>query len=333
MKVHGYCSHRHYADHLLPILSALPDGLRGNLYVQTERLAAELSARGDRVFGPEATWRSPMPDGDPVLVAGFHDVRAVRRDRPLALVEHGAGQTYVGVRDGSYAGGRGRGRVGLFLCPGRRVADLNRAAYPDARVEVVGSARLDVLWKARSDFARQRDGNCLAVSFHWPCPLVPESGSSWDAFRDDVSLLAADGGWVMLGHGHPRHFERMARWWRRLGVEPVAEWLSVVRRADVYVCDNSSTMFEACAVGLPVVVANGRAYRRSVEHGLRFWTYAGMGPQVWPGDDLAAAATEARDGFVLERGWVAGEVYELLPDGRGEATLASVEAVVRWATR
>ena len=331
MRVHGYCSHPHYADHLLPILNGLPDGMRGDLHCASDELAQALRLAGVTCYGPRDG--RLMPVGEPVLVAGFVDVRAIRRDRPLGLVEHGAGQTYVGVTDGSYAGGRGRGRVDLFLCPGRRVADANLAAYPDARVEVVGSARLDVLWKARHEFARHRDGNRLAVSFHWPCPLTPESGSAWDDFREDVAALAGSGSWVLLGHGHPRHWGRMRRWWDRLGVETVQAWESIVRRADVYLCDNSSTMFEACAVGLPVVVANGRAYRRSVEHGMRFWEFSEMGPQVSPGDDLAAAATDGRDGFVLERGWVAGEVYELLPDGRAEATLASVEAVVRWATR
>ena len=333
MKVHGYVSHPHYADHLWPILSSLPDGYRGDLYCASDELAQALRVRGMTCLGPRDERVSPLPVDDAVLVAGFVDVRALRRGRRVGLVEHGAGQTYVGVRDGSYAGGRGRDRVSLFLCPSRRVADVNRAVYPDADVQVVGSARLDVLWKARVEYHQHRDGNRLAVSFHWPCGLVPEAGSAWDAFRGDVAKLARSSSWVLLGHGHPRHWGRMRRWWERLGVEPVESWESVVRRADVYLCDNSSTMFEACAVGLPVVVANSPLYRRSVEHGMRFWEFAGMGPQVSPGDDLAAAAAEARDGFVLERGWVAGEVYELAPDGRGEATLASVEAVVRWATR
>lgn len=333
MRVHAYCSHPHYADHLLPILLALPDGRRGDLYCATDELAQTLRLRGVTCLGPRDVRRFPMPVGEPVLVAGFVDVRAIRRDRPLALVEHGAGQTYSGVTDGSYAGGRGRDRVSLFLCPSRRVADRNAVAYPDARVEVVGSARLDVLWKARSEFGRHRDGNRLAVSFHWPCPLVAESGSCWEEFRGDVTRLVGGSPWVVLGHGHPRHWSRMERWWRRLGVEPVEDWLSVVRRADVYACDNSSTMFEACAVGLPVVVLNGTRYRRDVEHGLRFWRWAGMGPQVVPGGDLSAAAVDARDGFVVERIEAADAVYDLLPDGRGEATAASVEAVLSWATR
>lgn len=329
MTVHAFVSHVHYWDHLQPIIAGLPDVMRGGVWAADDELAQRLRLRGVAVWGPRD--RRPMPAGEPVLVAGFRDVRAVR-GRPVGLVEHGAGQTYVGVDDGSYAGGRGRDRVSLFLCPSVRVAERNARRYPDARVEVVGCPRLDVLWKARTEYGQHRDGSRVAVSFHWPCGLVPEANSGWDAFRNDVTALVADGRRVVLGHGHPRLWTRLERWWLRLGVEPVEDWLSVVRRADVFVCDNSSAMFEACAVGLPVVVLNPPQYRRDVEHGLRFWEHAGMGPNVSPGDGLEQAV-EAAPGFVAERAEVAAAVYDVCPDGSGEATRRAVEAVVSWATR
>jgi len=304
--------------------------MRGGVWAASDELAQRLRLRGVAVWGPRD--RRDIPVDDPVLVAGFVDVRALRRGRKVALVEHGAGQTYVGVRDGSYAGGRGRDRVSLFLCPSVSVADVNRAAYPDATVEVVGCPRLDVLYKARREYAQHRDGTRVAVSFHWGCGLVPEAGSGWDAFRADVTALVADGRWQVLGHGHPRLWSRVERWWRRLGVEPVEDWLSVVRRADVFVCDNSSTMFEACAVGLPVVVLNAPHYRRDVEHGLRFWEHAGMGPQVEPGDGLDDALAVA-ESFRAERAEAAQAAYDVLPDGTGEATRRAVEVVVSWTTR
>jgi hypothetical protein len=332
MRVSAYCSHRHYADHLLPVLAGLPEPMRGGLYCATDELAQELRLRGDRgwILGPREARLSPMPPGEPVLVAGFRDVRLVR-GRPVALIEHGAGQRYEGVRDGSYAGGRGRDRVSLFLCPNEDVANVNRQAYPQARSVTVGSPRLDVLWKARTEYRQHRDGSRVAVSFHWPCGLVPEAGSGWDAFRVDVTGLAARGDWQILGHGHPRHWSRMSKWWAKIGVERVAEWLSVVRRADVYVCDNSSTMFEACALGLPVVVLNPPEYRRHVEHGLRFWRHAAMGPQVSPGESLSAAVRLA-PAFVEGRREAAQAAYAVLPDGSGEATARAVEAVLSWAS-
>ena len=316
----------HYADHIVPVLQGLPADIRGGLYCADDRLAATVQAWGVRVFGPGAK----MPDGDPVIVAGFADLRAWRHRR-VCLMEHGAGQTYVGVRDGSYAGGRGRERVDMFLCPSSRVADVNREAGA-TNVQVVGSPRLDVLWAERQHHHGGRDGNRVAVSWHWDCGLVPEAGSTWDEWRDDSRRWAGEGQAQLLGHGHPKAWPRLSKWWRQIGVEPVAEWVSVVRRADVFVCDNSSTMFEACAVGLPVVVMNSSRYRRGVEHGLRFWEHAGMGPQIMPGDDLWVAVGQAKS-FGLVQDWVAGDVYENVPDGSGAATAAAVEAVTLWATR
>jgi glycosyltransferase involved in cell wall biosynthesis len=60
----------------------------------------------------------------------------------------------------------------------------------------------------------------------------------------------------------------------------VTDFEEVVRRADVYLIDNSSTMFEAAAAGLPIVALEPSYYRRSVDHGLRFWDAAGVGIPV-----------------------------------------------------
>lgn len=331
MRVNAYCSHRHYADHLLPVLAGLPELVRGSLYCATDELAKQLRVRGDRasILGPREFRVRPMPPDEAVMVAGFIDLRMMR-GRPICLMEHGAGQRYEGVRDGSYAGGRGRDRVSLFLCPNDQVAQANRDRYPQANAVTVGSPRLDVLWKARAEFSRHRDGQRVAVSFHWPCPLVPEAGSAWDAFRPDVIRLAANSTYQLLGHGHPRLWSRIQKWWVRLGVEQVQEWISVVRRADIYVCDNSSTMFEACALDLPVVVLNSPDYRRGVEHGLRFWDHAGMGPEVSPGGNLDRALQVAKS-FTEQRQKAASAAYAVLPDGSGEATARAVEAVMKWA--
>jgi hypothetical protein len=58
----------------------------------------------------------------------------------------------------------------------------------------------------------------------------------------------------------------------------VASLREVQRRAAVYVCDNSSSMYEFAATGRPVVVLDlpegrikGIGYRRNINHGLRFW--------------------------------------------------------------
>jgi UDP-N-acetylglucosamine:LPS N-acetylglucosamine transferase len=96
----------------------------------------------------------------------------------------------------------------------------------------------------------------------------------------------------VLGHGHPRLYG-IERDYRRAGIEYVPEFADVCRRADVYVCDNSSTLYEFAATGRPVVVLNGPGYRRDVHHGLRFWEAADVGIQVDHPRDLPDAVAEA----------------------------------------
>ncbi len=332
MRVHFYGSWRHYVDHLYPVWKALPKSVKGYLLVPTEAMAVELRADGIHAVGPrERQTKDLVKPSDRVVVAGFKDVRAFPK-LPVCLMEHGAGQTYVDVQDGCYAGGRGRTRVSLFLVPNEETAVKNLRAYPQHKVEVVGCPRLDVLWRSRVLNERHRDGNRVAVSFHWRCGLTAEAGSAWDDWKTPMKRFVAASKWQVLGHGHPRLWNEIERWWRRLGVEPVPQWESVVRRADVYVCDNSSTLFEAAALNLPVVLLNANHWRFDVEHGRRFWADADMGPLLWPEADLAGAIKDATGSqWEDNRRAVAERVYSYLPDGKGTATAKAVTTILEWA--
>jgi DNA-binding transcriptional LysR family regulator len=237
-------------------------------------------------------------------------------------MEHGVGQTY-GEGHSAYAGGPGRcGTVDVFLCPNERVAALNRATCPGARVEVIGTPWLDEL--ARIERSPDVDA---AVSFHWDLPLCPETRCTIDDWWPAVTDLA--GRRSLLGHGHPRAARVLDRF-RDAGI-PVAErFEDVAARARVYVCDNSSTLFYAAALGLGVVVLDSPRYRRHVEHGLRFWEHADVGVRVACGADLASAVQEALAGPTIR---AAGVVEELFP-WRGEAVERAVGVLIgHTATR
>lgn len=283
----------HYADHLMPVWWALPPDERGEFYVG--RAAAQRVARE----GIEPILGKP-PAGDRLTVtAAFSDLRAAAR-RECVLVEHGAGQSYDGdpisAMDASYSGGRERGNVVLFICPNPRVVERNHAAYPTARVAMVGSPRLDVL---ATRLFTERPPNrtpLVAISFHWDCPLVPETRSAWRYYAEAITELVADlraqgdeAPYRLLGHGHPRLWPKIAPWWEALGVEPVPEFSEVLRRADCFVADNTSAMYEFAAADRPVVVLNAPWYRRDVEHGLRFWTHSRLGIMVDKPWDLGGA--------------------------------------------
>jgi hypothetical protein len=292
---------RQFIDHLLPVWRALTDPVRGTFLVDPE-LVSYAESRGLAVTASPRPIRHPAYppprfDGPPLLVASYGDVKVGRRlgYGPFVFIEHGAGQTYNGDRDrsrisGSYSGGIDRDDNELVLVPNEHAAAAWRRAYPAAHVEIVGSPRLETLQ------ARQPGpGPVVAISFHWDAPmgLGAEAGSAIGDYAPVLPELATR--LTMIGHAHPKGDwpKRMERIYARAGIEFVAEFDEVCRRADVYVCDNSSTLFEFAATGRPVVVLNSSRYRKHVHHGLRFWEAADVGIQVDEPPLLAAAIVEA----------------------------------------
>lgn len=292
--IHCYASESQFIDHLAPVWKALPE--RG-LFIVPRTLRDWAVSRGitPSVDYPDATTR------EPVLVASYGDVKRVRRHgwTRIAFIEHGIGQSYGGDRkadlSGSYAGGIDRGDVGLFLVPNETCAARWRAAYPAATVEVVGCPKLDTA-PAFEPSAEP----IVAISFHWECRLTQETRSTAAYYGPVLADLAER--FLLIGHGHPRAFagDRLEKRYRKAGIEIVLDFEEVQRRASVYVCDNSSSIYEFAATGRPVVVLNepagriaGRGYRQEVSHGLRFWEAADVGINVWKPADLPAAIEAA----------------------------------------
>lgn len=289
-------SERQYADHLLPIWFALSEEERGTFYWQAdvERHLIEAGVEG------WALRRGKVPPSTTRLtvVASYNDL-IVSRPRPIVLVNHGVGQIYRGdpraARHPAYSGGEQREDVVLLLCPSERDARVNRERYPDQHSEVVGCPKLD-RWQGRRSLgdrdavSRSRDP-VVAVSFHFPLGLCPETMWAFPEYFKAVAELGRHR--HVIGHGHPRAWDRLLPFYEEAGIEPVKHFGDVLDRADVYVCDNSSTIYEFASTDRPVVLLNSAMYRRDVEHGLRFWECADVGVQVDRPEDLAAAIDEA----------------------------------------
>jgi len=275
----------HYADHLAAVFGALAPEDRGSFIGTNPQTAARIRGIG---YAPV-----PRPTGSrPVLVASFGDLKraSAAGHRRIAIMEHGAGQSYGGRtlpgRRGSYAGGQNRDAASLFLHPGPHPAARDRAAYPHARVEVVGSPILDTLPERDGE-----PGRVVAFSFHFNSPIAPETRN---AFRWAIpAILGLRDRYKLIGHAHPRLYPSIRRVYAKFGIEPVESFDEVCRRADVYVCDNSSTLFAFAATGRPVVVLNPPWYDRKVAHGLRFWEAAGVGVQCDRRDALADCIEQA----------------------------------------
>lgn len=262
MPVDAFAGRPHYHDHIWPIWEALPDP--GTFYV---------SPAAKR---PGTLTKSPPPGG-PIIVAGFPDLGRVR-GRPVIFIEHGAGERW-GSKDPHYAGGPGRDSVVLFLCPNQGVADANAARYPDAAVVVNGSPRLQKLAE-RSVSGKERDGRLrVVVSFHWENQTYPQTRSAWTHFRPYLGSWAADSRIELRGHGHPRWIDKLEVSYAKYGIPTIREFSDVVAWADVYAVDNSSTLFEASALGIPVVLLEAPWYQQ-FPGSYRFYEHAGIGPMV-----------------------------------------------------
>jgi hypothetical protein len=322
-----------FVDHLAPVFLALPDELRGDFIVAPGRRSR---ISGDGLLGRAARRKvlavteSEDPTR-PVLVASWGDHKRSRqmgRTR-IARMEHGIGQSFVDSTHPSYAGGEGCEDVGIFLVPNQPSADRWQAAYPAARVEVVGCPKLDTLPRRRSG-----PKPVVAVSFHWglgipkPGPLV-ESLGSFPEYKAALSKLAHTH--RLIGHGHPRMMPFLERYYRRLRIPVVEDFADVCHEADLYVCDTNSTIYEFASTGRPVVVVNGKHFRRDVVHGLRFdWgPVTNVGVQCDRPEDLTTAVQQALKDTPEQQARREAALDIVYPVRSGAAELAAA-ALTRW---
>jgi hypothetical protein len=315
-------SEAHFVDHLAAVFDALPPDARGAFLTSDVKTTARAKALG-YTTAPANGGRAP------VLVASYSDLaRARGMGRPrIAIMEHGSGQSYggrpVSARHGSYAGGDGRGAASLFLHPGEHPAARDRKVYPRARVEVVGSPHLDTL-PAREG----TPGRVVAFSFHFNAPIAQEARTAYPWIFPAIAKLRDR--YQLLGHAHPRLFEGLKPRYEALGIEAVRDFADVCRRADVYVCDNSSTLFAFAATGRPVVVVNPPWYDRRVDHGLRFWEASEVGINCNRPDELAACIDEAlRD--TPERQAQRETALDLVYAYRTGAGKRAADVLMEWA--
>lgn len=289
-----------YRAHLEPVWEALP--VRGSI----------VNHRGRR-----------EPKANAVLVSGQDLQRAkLLGYTRIVMMEHGIGQSYIGGRSPSYAGAPGREAVSLFLAPNETASAKDRAAYPNARHAIVGDPVVDTLPRREGP-----PGQTVALSFHWNWDGIPEMRSAFPHYRDAIPALARE--FDLIGHAHPRAAHSLARFYRKAGIEFVPDFREVCRRADVYACDNSSTLYEFASTGRPVVVLNAPWFRRDLEQGLRFWQAATVGVQCDDPAGLAQAVRDALSDPIAQR--VAREAaLALTYQPRTNAAATAATAILDW---
>lgn len=294
----------HYLHHLWPIWRALPEEMRGTVYVTPSarpRLAQALEDELQRLQITARRLRQGRPDGSVALVASYGDLTFARRAGCSRVIyaEHGAGQTYVGLegrRGQSYIGGPDRELVAGALLPGPHQLAVHQRLHPDVPAWSVGCPKLDE-WHADGRRPLPPPGErVVAISFHWACTVAPETQSAISHYEPALEELRDAFPGRVLAHAHPRLLKAASGIYRRHGLEPVADFSQVLDEADVYACDNSSTIYEFASTGRPVVVLNAPWFRRDVSHGLRFWEFADVGVQVdKPGELIPALLSDELD--------------------------------------
>ena len=253
--------------------------------------------------------------GDLTLVAGRADARRV--DGPVVLVEHGAGQLYWdgGRLIDAYGDPTPESNVVLYLAPRPAVIDTMRRVVPNAAIVVTGTPAVDSL--------EAGGGDRIVFATHWPSGLgskIPEAGTSWPWSLRHVEALFARFGDRVTVHAHPRFQARvrndLAR--RRLGIRVETDWHEVAATAQILVVDNSSIVWEAQRVGIPVVLFDHPTWRLEPGHDLRWSEGLGL-PLVRDSTDLVGMV-EAE----LANPRRAVDVYPT-----GQATPRAVSAVLR----
>lgn len=312
----------HFVDHIAPVWRALPAERRGRFVTSTTQAHRRAMQLGIR----------PAPRGlaggqRPVIVASFGDLH-LTRGRPFLMIEHGSGQSYGGEPPAGTTPDFGHScRMLAIACPNERTAYRNRLHHPHAAVEIVGTPKLD------GPCRQPRPGNdepVVAFVWHWANRWIcPESNWAYPHWADALATLTEmpDRGYRIVGHGHPRAINTLRGAYRRMGVACVDRLEDVWSVADVVVFDNTSAGWESAAVGCPVVLLDQPAYRRDVEHGLRFWEWADAGVRCGSGTaaELHEAITETLRGDPARRTRLAAvdDLYPML-DGNAAARAADL---------
>jgi hypothetical protein len=331
-----------FLDHLAPVWRLLASPYRGRFLVAPDLLPRArdkgIDAEPMDVRALQATpQKPPRRDGRLALIASIGDAKLGRRMGygPFAFLEHGAGQTYGNSSraHASYAGGPEREDHELVLVPNEYAAAKWRQSYPGAEVRIVGCPKLDDLPRKDPNPAK-----VVAISFHWPAP-VTISGYAGNALGDYMAVLSdlsREFPGRVIGHSHPKGDwpERMTRIYKRAGIPFVGDFEDVCRVADVYVCDNSSTLFEFASTGRPVVVLNSKLWARARGKdprppGLRFWDAAHVGINVDRPEDLVGAIRTALDDPIGQK--VAREnALQMVYGLRTNGAQAAATAVTDW---
>lgn len=276
-KVDFLACEKHHFDHLYPIWSLLPNSLKGHFFILTHKDKFEdfnkaHLVKNTIIANTKNTLYKELEKNKYLLVtASFYDDVLLKISRPMTYVAHGCGQTYIGQYEYQFF----RKNFILDLLPNSSMAYAFKNRYPYSQQIIIGSPKLDKWYGKKRNKSNSKPN--IAISFHFDRIAIPESRSSWAHFKTIIPSLAKQNNWHILGHGHPRMMDTLRPVYEKYNIEVVENFEDIMDRADLYICDHMSTLYEFASTNRPVIVLNAPWYRKDIEHGLRFWKHSNVG--------------------------------------------------------
>lgn len=308
-KIDFYASEQHYFDHIYPIWKELPIENRGTFFV-SEKISTDCIET-----------KIGFPSNNITLVSSYSDYKMTKKQ--VIYMEHGIGNTYSNDSP-YYAGGFGKDRVVLFLNNHILTQNKNIKTYPKVKGVIIGTPKCDQIKEKHTDNKQY----VICFSFHWDCDVVPETKSAFSFYKDEVIKLSKNKDFKVIFHGHPRNETVWNKFCLENNIERVKNIEEVFERSDLYICDNSSSIYEFILTSKPVIVLNAPWYRKWINHGIRFWNYI-PGPQVNHPNELLNTInkmTQNPKDWLDER----NKVIKILYPNLGTASKVAAEEIVKF---
>lgn len=265
-----FTSTRQYAEHLEPIWKGFTHHERDE-WIKVEAVPSELPSLPIK---RHATWiTSSAIDYRQVLVTQFENTGKIYMEHGVGLQAH-RDRTITEMK-----------QARAILVPNAFTRNgLTKRGLRHVPIHVIGTPKMDKL-----SVIPKPENDVIAVSFHWSGQL----GVTWLRYADELKRLSEK--YKILGHGHPRIWSMMKKRWESIGVEPVEHFEDVVRRASVYCCDHSSTLYEWAALDRPVVILHRDNSQQQIQStGLLYQHYPNIGRFV-KRDKMESAIIESLD--------------------------------------
>lgn len=278
-----FANTKQYIEHLLPIFKAFTGD---KVFIVPKELKPCIPNHKTLYYSSEREVIFFMSDlisknkNTLYVVASYGNVRMLSKNGypeiGFILLEHGAGQVYqsdvAGWCRGSF---KSSYRIKLFLGTNHYCVDAFKKNIKRTPAYVVGCPKLDNIQQEVNNY-----NNPLVVfSWHWDCSSIPETRSGFEFWSKEVLAIHKDKEkkFKIAVHGHPRIQDQTLAFCTKHDIPFIKTFDFVLKNANIYVVDNSSTLYEFAVTTKPVILLNNPFYRREVRHGMRFWEHADLG--------------------------------------------------------